>query len=248
VTGTSLDKGEELDALAKLSSQRRNDLIERAASGEVVTAKPAVKQEKRREREATLGAKQLASPDGQYGVVLEDFEWDDRVWSRETGMDRHAGNHYETSENAHTAEEIVERTNARFTCAATDCVVFSWSTIQHLAIALEVMKLRGLTYKSHCVWAKPHISLGRWVRAKHEILLIGTRGTVPCPAPGTQWESVISAPHPGPHSAKPDSVYEMIEAYFPTLPKIELNARRARPGWDRWGLDAPPADREEEAA
>src|SRR5262249_52630210 len=51
--------------------------------------------------------------------------------------------------------------------------------------------------------------------------------------------SVVSAPHPGPHSQKPDCFYEMIEAYFPSLPKIELNARRARPGWDRWGLDAP---------
>jgi N6-adenosine-specific RNA methylase IME4 len=244
IIGTSLDRGEELDALGKLSPPRRNELIERAAKGEAVTAKPAVKQEKRQEREATLGAKQLASPDGQYGVILEDFEWDDQVWSRETGMGRHAANHYETSENAHTAEEIVERTKDRFTCAAPDCVVFSWTTIQHLAIALEVMKLRGFEYKSQCVWAKPHISLGRWVRAKHEILLISTRGRVPCPAPGTQWESVIFAPHPGPHSAKPDAVYEMIEAYFPTLPKIELNARRARPGWGCWGFGAPPADRE----
>jgi len=74
-----------------------------------------------------------------------------------------------------------------------------------------------------------------------------TGGRVPCPAPGTQRESVISAPHPGPHSAKPDAVYEMIEAYFPTLPKIELNARRARPGWARWGFDAPPEDRQEES-
>jgi N6-adenosine-specific RNA methylase IME4 len=31
----------------------------------------------------------------------------------------------------------------------------------------------------------------------------------------------------------------LIEAYFPSLPKIELNVRRARPGWDTWGLDAP---------
>ena len=31
----------------------------------------------------------------------------------------------------------------------------------------------------------------------------------------------------------------MIEAYFPTLPKIELFARgKARPGWEIWGLEA----------
>ena len=35
----------------------------------------------------------------------------------------------------------------------------------------------------------------------------------------------------------------MIEAYFPTLPKIELFARgKARPGWEAWGLEAKDAD------
>jgi N6-adenosine-specific RNA methylase IME4 len=45
----------------------------------------------------------------------------------------------------------------------------------------------------------------------------------------------------GEHSAKPAVVYEMIEDYFPTLPKIELNARLPRDGWDSWGNEAPPA-------
>jgi N6-adenosine-specific RNA methylase IME4 len=36
--------------------------------------------------------------------------------------------------------------------------------------------------------------------------------------------------------------YDLIEEYFSSLPKIELNARRARPGWDSWGLDAPQRD------
>ena len=34
----------------------------------------------------------------------------------------------------------------------------------------------------------------------------------------------------------------MIEQYFPTLPKIELNRRGApRPGWDAWGDEVPRA-------
>ncbi len=43
VTGTSLDKGVELDALVKLPEARRKDLIERAAAGERVTARSAPK-------------------------------------------------------------------------------------------------------------------------------------------------------------------------------------------------------------
>lgn len=79
---------------------------------------------------------------------------------------------------------------------------------------------------------------GYWFVNKHEILLVGTRGNVPAPAQGTQWESVVTAPR-GRHSEKPEVFYELIEAYFPNLPKIELNLRGApRPGWDGWGNEA----------
>jgi len=49
---------------------------------------------------------------------------------------------------------------------------------------------------------------------------------------------VIKQPR-GEHSAKPEAVCELIEAYFPNLPKIELNRRGpARPGWSAWGNEA----------
>src|SRR5579862_7060612 len=53
-------------------------------------------------------------------------------------------------------------------------------------------------------------------------------------APGAQWASVIAAPT-GKHSEKPEKAIELIEAYFPTLPKIELHARKRRSGCDSWG-------------
>ena len=40
VTGTSLDKGVELDALAKLPEPERKELIDRAEAGEQVSARP----------------------------------------------------------------------------------------------------------------------------------------------------------------------------------------------------------------
>ena len=64
---------------------------------------------------------------------------------------------------------------------------------------------------------------------------------MPAPAPGTQWPSLIIAPV-GPHSQKPHRFRELIESYFPTLPKIELNARERFPGWDSWGAEAPEAE------
>jgi N6-adenosine-specific RNA methylase IME4 len=66
-------------------------------------------------------------------------------------------------------------------------------------------------------------------------MLIGVRGTIPAPAPGENWDSLIIAPV-GEHSAKPECFLEMLETYFPTLPKIELNRRGPpRPGWHAWG-------------
>jgi N6-adenosine-specific RNA methylase IME4 len=67
-------------------------------------------------------------------------------------------------------------------------------------------------------------------------------------SPRRRQPSAIEAPV-GRHSKKPAVFYEIIERYFPTLPKIELHARGAtlRPEWDVWGLEAPIARRERQA-
>ena len=50
----------------------------------------AEKRARRQARERDLGSKIAAMPDNKYGVIVADDEWDHEVWSRETGMDRHA--------------------------------------------------------------------------------------------------------------------------------------------------------------
>ena len=158
-------------------------------------------------------------PDQKFGVILEDYEWDFQVFSRETGMDRHAANHYPVSEDAHTAQEIVERTKDRLACAADDCALFMYGTVPQLAIAIDVLRLRGFRYVTNWTWDKIKAGTGYWNRNRHEHLLLGIKGNVPCPAPGQQWESLLSI-EATEHSAKPEQFLEMIEAYFPNLPKI----------------------------
>ena len=70
---------------------------------------------------------------------------------------------------------------------------------------------------------------------------------MPAPAPGMQWESAWDG-DVGEHSEKPEEAYVMLEQYFPTLPKIELNARQKRVGWDIWGAEAPVDHEAGEAA
>lgn len=208
----------------------------RAVAKEVRAREQADKRERRADKEIALGAKQRALPDKRFGVILADPEWRFEVYSRDSGMDRSADNHYPTS----SVEEIMARDVASI--SADDCVLFLWATAPMLQEAFQVMKAWGFTYKSQLIWFKQRPGdargTGYWFLNEHEILLVGTRGDIPAPALGTQVRSVFLAPV-GEHSEKPDDQYEIIERYFPTLPKIELNARRARDGWDAWGLEAP---------
>ena len=197
----------------------------------------AGKRAARAEREAELGRKQVALPEARFGVIYADPEWQFGTWS-ENGMDRSADNHYPTS----GLDAIKDRNVGSL--AADDCVLFLWATVPMLPQAIEVMAAWGFAYKSHMIWAKDRIGTGYWFRNQHELLLVGTRGKVPAPAMGEQFPSVIEAPV-GAHSAKPEKFYEVIEAYFPTLPKIELNARQAREGWVRWGYEAPEENTQE---
>ena len=190
------------------------------------------KKAKRAGREAALATRQRALPVKRYGVIYADPEWQFEVYSRETGLDRAADNHYPTT----PTNDIVLRPVGDI--AAKDSVLFLWATAPMIKAALRVMEHWGFTYKAQFIWLKDRMSTGYWNRNKHELLLVGTRGDIPAPAMGEQWLSVIEAPV-GAHSEKPEIFAEMIEAYYPNLPKIELNARRARPGWDVWGLEAP---------
>lgn len=192
-----------------------------------------VKASNRAKKEADLGAKQRALPDKKYGVIYADPEWKFETWS-ENGQDRAAANHYMVN----ATSEIMKREVGQI--AADDCVLFLWAIAPMLPDGIDVLRAWGFDYKSHAIWRKPTIITGYWFRFDHELLLVGTRGNIPAPAMGTQPNSVIDAViDERVHSRKPERFYEIIEGYFPNLPKIELNARRARPGWDAWGNEAP---------
>jgi N6-adenosine-specific RNA methylase IME4 len=208
-----------------------------------------IKAERRREREQQLGEKQMALPQQKFGVIVADPEWRFEPWSRPTGLDRAADNHYPTS-----CTEVIAARDVP-SIAADDCVLFLWATAPMLPQALVVMAAWGFDYKSHIVWAKIRgengeraVGTGYWFRNCHELLLVGTRGNIPAPAMGSQWLSVIEAIVRG-HSTKPESILKMIEEYFPTLPKIELNRRGpARKNWSAWGNEAEQPITESAAA
>ena len=80
------------------------------------------KQKLRQERERALAKKIRALPNKRYGVILADPEWRFEPYSRVTGMDRAADNHYPTQ----TLDQIAALDVASI--AADDCVLFLWAT------------------------------------------------------------------------------------------------------------------------
>jgi len=229
------------DAAGKLTPEAKKEV--RKVAKEVRSEDQTEKKRKRDEKEKQLGAKIRALPDVRAGLILSDFEWHFKVRSEETGMDRHASNHYVTAKEASTPEAIVERQRERMGIAADDCIHLMWCPASFNAVALKVMELQGFTYVSQLVWIKPGIGTGFWIRDKHELLLIGVKGKIPCPAMGDQFDSAIEAPK-GEHSKKPDFAHLFAETFFPSLPKVELNARHHREGWLQWGNEAPETEQQ----
>jgi N6-adenosine-specific RNA methylase IME4 len=201
-----------------------------------VADRTLAKAARRAAKESALAAKILALPNKRYGVIVADPPWRFEPYSRETGMDRAADNHYPTQ-----GLEAIKALDVA-SIAARDCVLFLWTTAPMLEQAFEVIKAWGFTYKSNLVWVKDRQATGYWARGQHEHLLIATRGSIPAPAPGTQASSIITAAKRG-HSVKPDEALAIIEGYFPNVPKIELHRRGpARLGWDAWGDEVPKWD------
>lgn len=238
---TGIDKnlaheGRKLGALTEREFEKAVSTARTAVGSVIKTAlRTDDKAERRAERERELAEKTRALPNEKFNVILADPEWQFEPWSRETGMDRAADNHYPTSCTAVIAARDVP------SIAAKDCALFLCATAPMLAHAMLVMAVWGFDYVTNWELHKDRVITGYWNRNRHEHLLLGTRGNVPCPAPGQQWESVIEM-QVSRHSAKPEAICEMIEAYFPNLPKIELNRRGpARPGWKAWGNEAEEA-------
>ena len=83
--------------------------------------------------------------------------------------------------------------------------------------------------------------MGRLFRQTHEICLVGTRGKIYKQLANKSQRSVSFAENLR-HSAKPDALQESLEAMFPKSRKLELFARRLRPGWTCLGNEIDGKD------
>lgn len=124
--------------------------------------------------------------------------------------------------------------------ADKDCILFLWATYPKMQEALEVIEAWGFKYKTiGFQWVKQNKSgngfffgLGRWTRGNTECCLIATKGK-PKRVSNSVSQLVLSPLRE--HSRKPDVVRNKIVELCGDLPRIELFARTAVPGWDYFG-------------
>jgi N6-adenosine-specific RNA methylase IME4 len=169
----------------------------------------------------------------RYPIILADPPW--RYENPPMGGgNRSIENHYPTMALDEICALPIED------IAASDSTLYLWATAPKLAECFKVLDAWGFIYRTNFVWIKDKIGMGYHARSQHELLLVAKRGNLPPPAAEERVSSVIHADR-GEHSKKPAIFHELIDRWYPDLPKVELFARVGRPGWATWGNQATEA-------
>ena len=221
----------EAKKLVAIPEEDRAVVIGQVASGEAKNVNKALAER----RLETKRAVAMSQPSGVYNVIYADPPWE----YDNTGVHGAADHHYPTM----PLEDISSLLDAQRIAVADNAVLFLWATNPFLQDAFYVVNSWGFEYKTNMVWVKTDLvkpGSGFYVRGRHELLLICTRGSfTPLDAHiSPPIGSVISAAI-GSHSSKPDDFYGVIERLYPGCNYLELFARRQRDGWKGWGYDSP---------
>ena len=179
---------------------------------------------------------------------LYDIIYADPPWPHYGDMNKHAacGKHYSLMSEAEI-QALPARSLLRDLKRGA---FFIWATCPRLDIALRTIVAWKLCFRGGAF---------NWVKTRRDGKVIGAQGIpptgtkptselcllAPVQKPGRPFPlldagvpQVLLAPR-GRHSEKPAEVRDRIVRLYGDRPRIELFAREAVPGWDRWGLESP---------
>ncbi|MDL2273433.1 DNA methyltransferase [Oscillospiraceae bacterium OttesenSCG-928-G22] len=179
-------------------------------------------------------------PQKEYNIIYADPPWR----YSDKGCNGNAASHYDNMSFAEMCRLPVSGSGGGSGIAAKDSVLLMWATYPMMREALFLIDAWGFTYKSIAFqWVKQNKSgngyffgLGRWTRGNTEPCLLATRGK-PQRVSNSVSQLVVSSLRQ--HSQKPPEVRDRIVELLGDVPRIELFAREAAPGWDCWGNEAP---------
>ena len=192
----------------------------------------------------------------KYSIIYADPPWSYRNGKGHPRWAAEVTNHYSTM----TLEDIKSLPVQGL--ADENCMLFMWVTFPNLKEGLETIDSWGFKYKTLAFsWLKLDsrfaetllkllkkidgkdgvleiiqklffFGVGYYTKSNCEVCLIGVKGK-PIKE-SNRVSSVLLAPR-GKHSEKPPIVRDKIIELCGDIPRVELFARQATPGWDVWG-------------
>jgi N6-adenosine-specific RNA methylase IME4 len=174
----------------------------------------------------------------RYNVICADPPWCFGDPLKMSKVKRGASSHYSTM----SVEQLLDMGKDVKKISSENSILALWFPNSFIKPALEVMTAWGFQQKTIYTWVKSSkglsglaFGMGRQFRGCTEHALIGTRGR---PKPQNRGQRNAEVSPALPHSVKPGTLQERLELMYPA-PRLELFARRARPGWDCVGLESP---------
>lgn len=232
------DSKRDLLALARLPEKQQLAVAKRATARQI-PIRAAAREVKRAEQTKLIRALKL--PPGKFNVVSADppWEFDDqldegrRLDYPTMSLDEIVA--YEVKVDSSLVMPVgFQPTIAKW--AADDCVLWLWTTNQHLLSgdAVRVARAWGFTPKNIWYWNKPKMGMGHWGRNQVEPFLLCVRGNPVLKLDDTRNVLFESARE---HSRKPEGFWQMVDRVCPGQQRLELFSKERRKGWTNCGAE-----------
>lgn len=183
-------------------------------------------------------------PEGKFRTILVDPPWNiQKIERDEAGGDSFSAGAYAAQGKSigygTMSDEELMMLPVGSLADEQDCHLYLWTIQSKLPFAYELLASENWNFKYTCtlVWRKPGgftPFFPGWMY-NAEFLIFAHMGGKPIDRPGLKlaFEATTSG-----HSIKPEESYKTIEVAS-REPRLEMFARRKRPGWTVWGAEVP---------
>ena len=177
----------------------------------------------------------IFNTENRYDLILADPPWKQSKGGKKSVRANSSGRPLDYQ--VCTLEEIEEHLKAAVSLTGKNSILFLWTIDKYLFEAQEIAERLGYKLHARLIWNKvTGIPAAFTVRYGHEYLLYMYKGKLrPVALEERGKIHTVFTERVQRHSQKPEISFDIIERLYPTEKKIELYARRTRPGWDCWG-------------
>lgn len=217
--------------LSRLEPEARKVAVKAVEDGKDV--RTAIRDGKKEDYNKTIAEFKPKALEGTYRIIYADPPWK-YVGLNQADEYGHAERHYDCLDDNQLCAFKVGGTRTVKSLLDDNAVLFLWVTSPLLERSFAIMSAWGFDYKTSFVWDKVKHNMGHYNSVRHELLLIGTKGSCKPDVPKLV-DSVQSIERSNKHSQKPEQFYDIIEGMYSYGRKLELFSRTARVGWDTDG-------------